>query len=147
MTVAQNSRNAQSFRRQSRLKIHIQVKVSQSNTFATQHTRQSIIFFTVQAPHLWMRHHWRMHFSMLTQTRRFFLCPPRTMHTLLVYFGNGISSIIYFDELLLWGSLHREAVTCGIEDPGVVVGTLHACEEPQCLTRQLPCRQRASVGQ
>lgn len=40
-----------------------------------------------------------------------------------------------------------EAVTSGVEDPGVVVGALHASEQSQGLSGQLPGGQGASVGQ
>lgn len=43
--------------------------------------------------------------------------------------------------------LNREAIASGIEDPGIVVGALHAREEAQSLAGQLARGQRAGVGQ
>ncbi len=40
-----------------------------------------------------------------------------------------------------------ESVSCGVQEPWVVVGTLHAGVQPQSLSRQLPGGQRARVGQ
>jgi len=43
--------------------------------------------------------------------------------------------------------LEAEPVAGGVEDPGVVVGALHAGVQPQRLPGQLPCGQGAGVGQ
>ena len=43
--------------------------------------------------------------------------------------------------------LEGEAVARGIQDPGVVVGALHAGVQPQGLPGQLPRVERAGVGQ
>ena len=47
------------------------------------------------------------------------------------------------ERLLLEG----ETVTRGIQDPGVVVGALHAGVQPQGLPGQLPRVERAGVGE
>ena len=44
-------------------------------------------------------------------------------------------------------NLEAEAVPCGVEDPGVVVGALHAGVEAVGEARQLAGAQRARVGQ
>ena len=43
--------------------------------------------------------------------------------------------------------LEAEPIAGGVEDPGVVVGALHAGVQPQGLSRQLAGAQRARVGQ
>ena len=40
-----------------------------------------------------------------------------------------------------------EAVSSGVEDPGIVVGTLHAGVKTMGEARQLPSSERAGVGQ
>ncbi len=43
--------------------------------------------------------------------------------------------------------LEGEAVTGGVQDPGVVVGALHARVQPECLSRQLPRVEWARIWQ
>ena len=51
------------------------------------------------------------------------------------------------DEARRGGNLlEAEPVAGGVEDPGVIVGALHAGVQSQCLPGQLPCGQRARVG-
>ena len=43
--------------------------------------------------------------------------------------------------------LEAEPIAGGVEDPGIVVGALHAGVQPQCLPGQLPRGQGTGVGQ
>ena len=42
--------------------------------------------------------------------------------------------------------LETETVSCGVQDPGVIIGTLDAGVEPQCLPRQFSRCEGAGVG-
>ena len=42
--------------------------------------------------------------------------------------------------------LETETVSCGVQDPGVIIGTLDAGVKPQRFPRQFSCCEGAGVG-
>ena len=61
---------------------------------------------------------------------------------------SGIDGRVRLDMAWRGGALlEAEPVSCGVQDPGVVVGALHAGVQAQRLPGQLPRGQGAGVGQ
>lgn len=60
--------------------------------------------------------------------------------------SNIVDNPSHITQLLRLLSLGGETITSRIQDPGVVVGTLHTGEETDGLSWQLPGGQRTSIG-